>query len=218
MKIPCTQTRLMSQFFQAGQQNLSLRSLLVGTGRPYRLLVFTTLDDSATQSIVPRGRSCFDWNWGGPRYGTANFGTNNKKIQSNRDIQSMYATVNGVARPAQRLELAHADSLASGASNQPVGVSSSDIAEPFEMYKHICADPQDTFLAENDWRSMKMYCIDLLRSDDASVADPIESNVSIEVRLKLNRQSEANRIIYVVGQYQSQLTIDAARAVTNDMQ
>ena len=30
--------------------------------------------------------------------------------------------------------------------------------------------------------------------------------------------SEANRIIYVVGQYQSQLTIDAARAVTNDMQ
>ena len=86
------------------------------------------------------------------------------------------------------------------------------------MYKHICADPTNTFLNEGDWRSMKLYCIDLLRSDDASVADPIESNVSIEVRIRLNQATVTNRIVYVVGQYQSQLTIDAARAVTNDMQ
>lgn len=219
VRVPCVQVAQYLQRFQGSIRDYTLRSVLGSQGRPFRLLIWSALD-SVTTGNVPRGMSTLDLNWDTPKFGPSTAAPGAKVLSAGGvDVEQLYVVVNGVTYPARRLT--QSTNAATATMPYVRDGASQDYAEAWNYYRSICANPESPPLSDADWRSLKLYCVDLLNTDDPSIADPTQSSVNIDVFIRLNQNTPADpdgaRIVGVTALYQSQLTCNAARQWTNDM-
>lgn len=217
VRLPCIQTKSYVQRFDGGVNQMVLRSVLGSNGRPARMFIYSALD-SAMSGTVPRGASSQDLVWDAPRYRPIGAATGTLLPAAAIDIQQLYVSVNGQSYPARRLEqnVSHATAV----QTNLIEDGSQDYAEAIELYKHTCALPYDCALKDYDWKSIKVYAIDFMLQDSLSIADPVQTNVNIDVFITLSdtTPNDAARVIGLVAQYQSQITCDQSRTFVNDLQ